>query len=168
MNLAEFGLPTMNIFAEDERLFCFGSRTWSGARLRSGIQALQPDEGAVQGDRQRQAAHFQGAEAAAPPAKGGKGGPEPRRPRWATTHSTSSQRRWSSPARAQVLLVLLQAGQHDDRVAMRPASWHRSVLPGTFRLVRWRWCGRCGGGELAEKSAARKMHQSPKHLVSAP
>jgi hypothetical protein len=80
MNLAEFGLPTMNIFAEDERLFCFGSRTWSGARLRSGIQALQPDEGAVQGDRQRQAAHFQGAEAAAPPAKGGKGGPGGRQP----------------------------------------------------------------------------------------
>ena len=50
---------------------------------------------------------------------------------------------------------------------MRPASVasERSST-GTFRLVRWWRCGRCGGGELAEKSAARKMHQLPKHLVS--
>ena len=111
MNLAEFGLPTMNIFAEDERLFCFGSRTWSGARLRSGIQALQPDEGAVQGDRQRQAAHFQGAEAAAPPAKGGKGGPEPPPAVGDNPFDVEPKEVVIPRTSTGILLVLLQAGQ---------------------------------------------------------
>ena len=50
---------------------------------------------------------------------------------------------------------------------MRPASVS-SERSSTGTHFGWFGGGGVGGvaGELAEKSAARKMHQSPKHLVS--